>query len=442
MPIAAALAAVTLVVAVVMSAANGERVITVSQQDGFRGVLAPRTADVSANGRFVAFQSWARLVPADDDERPDVYVLDRFTGRVTLESGGADPLTENTHPRISGDGRLVVFESRATRQEELPRIDIVLRDREAATTRSLTAHAHRDNVFTWSRTPDISDNGARVAFSSVATTLVPGTDMNGAIEDIYVLDLPSGHLVRASVTGAGAQLSIGSSMLPALNDDGTLVAFASTAPLDDGAAGNAVAAKRQIFVRDLNARTTTRISRDARGARPDGDSSQPSISGDGRYVVFASEATNIAANDANRGPDVFCFDRESSTTTRVSRSADGSSPNGSSINAVISADGRYVAFQSDAANLTCAGRCPAIFEDINLLWDVFVWDRESGHVSRASEDELGGWMEWSAGPAIDRSGRVLAFSSRHPMDASDQRDDLDLFVRTLPPPTLTTAAKK
>ena len=442
MPIAVALAAVTLAIAVVMSAANGDRVITVAQQDGLRGALAPRTTDVSAGGRYVAFQSWARLVPADEDNLPDVYVLDRHTGRVTLESGGADPLTENAHPRISGDGRLVVFESRATRQEDLPRIDIMLRDREAATTRSLTVDAHRGNVFAWSRTPDISDNGARVVFSSAATTLVPGADMNGATEDIYVVDLPTGRIVRASVTGTGAQLSIGSSILPSLNVDGTIVAFASTAPLDDSPAANATVTKRQIFVRDMNTGTTTRISRDARGARTEGDSSQPSISGDGRYVAFASEAANIVANDVNRGPDVFFFDRDTSTTTRVSRSADGSSPNGSSLNAVISADGRYVAFQSDAGNLTCAGRCPAILEDINLLWDIFVWDRVTGHISRASEDELGGWMEWSTGPAIDRSGRVLAFSSRHPMDASDQRDDLDLFVRGLPSPALTTAAKK
>ena len=442
MPIAVALATVTLVVAVVMSAANGDRVITVAQQDALRGGLAPRTADVSANGRYVAFQSWARLVPADEDNLPDVYVLDRNTGRVTLESGGANPHTENAHPRITGDGRLVVFESRATREEESPRIDIVLRDREAATTRTLTADTHRGNVSTWSRTPDISDNGARVAFSSVATTLVPGADMNGATEDIYVLDLATGRIVRASVTGTGAQLGLGGSMLPALNADGTIVAFASAAPLDNNAAERAAITKRQIFVRDLHAGTTTRISRDARGARPDGDSSQPSISGDGRFVTFASEAANIVANDVNRGPDVFFFDRDTNTTTRVSRSADGSSPNGSSLNAVISADGRYVAFQSDAGNLICAGRCPAIFEDINLLWDVFVWDRETGHISRASEDALGGWMEWSTGPAIDRSGSVIAFSSRHPMDASDQRDDLDLFVRTRPPPAWTSTAKK
>jgi len=442
MPIAVALAAVTLAIAVVMSAANGDRVIAVAQQDGLRGALAPRTSDVSANGRYVAFQSWARLVPADDDSLPDVYVLDRQTGRVTLESGGADSLTENTHPRISGDGRLVVFESRSTREDQLPRVDIVLRDREGATTRPLTADTHRGNVFAWSRTPDISDNGARVAFASAATTVVPGADMNGALEDVYVTDLATGRIVRASVTGTGAQLSMGNSILPSLSADGTIVAFASTSPLDEGTTANATPTRRQIFVRDLDAGTTTRISRDARGARPDGDSSQPSISGDGRYVAFASEAANIAVNDANRGPDVFLFDRDTSTTTRVSRAADGSSPNGSSMNAVISADGRYVAFQSDASNLMCPARCRAILEDINLLWDVFVWERATGQIARASEDELGGWMEWSVGPAIDASGSVIAFSSRHPMDASDQRDDLDLFVRTRPSPTSLTAVRK
>jgi Tol biopolymer transport system component len=420
--------------AVVLSAVpNGEGVITIAQRDAHRAARAPRTVAVSANGRYVAFQSWARLVAADDDDRPDVYVLDRQTGRVMLESSGAEPLTENSHPRISGDGRFVVFESRMTGADQSSRTDIVLRDREAGATRTLTARAQHGDVFAWSRAPDISADGRRVAFSSAATSLAPGADMNGTLEDIYVIDVESGTVTRASVTADGAQLSTGSSGNPSLNADGTIVAFASTAALDTGTAAQPSAA-RQIYVRDLNRKTTTRVSRDARGARLDDDSASPSISGDGRYVAFVSSASNVVANDQNRGADVFVFDRESSRTMHVSRAADGSSPNGISSNPVISSDGRAIAFQSDAANLVCASNCAGPLEDLNLLWDVFVWDRATGRITRVSEDELGAWMEWSAGPAIDGSGQVVAFSSRHPIDGSDRAEDLDLFVRPLAAP--------
>ena len=437
-------------VALLLSTTNREPVITVEQRDGMRAAKAPRMADVSANGRFVAFQSWSRLVAADADTLPDVYVLDRLTGRVTLESGDVDAASENAHPRISGDGRLVVFESRATRPEDLPRMDIVLRDRELAGTRTLTSAAHRGHAYTWSRSPDISDDGRRVVFSSAATSLVAGGDMNGELEDIYAVELASGRTIRVSVNTAGAQLAVGNSVLPSVSADGHAIAFGSTSRLGDSPlrgsdellAPPPSTVPRQIYVRDLDARTTVRVSRTARGGFPDADSSLPSISGDGRYIVYTSEATDIGAHDTNRGADVYLVDRETGVTTQVSRAADGSSANGSSLNAVISADGRSVAFQSDAGNLVCASRCAAALEDLNLLWDVFIWDRSTGRIVRASEDELGGWRDWSAGPAIDGSGQVVAFSSRHPIDDADRQQDLDLFVRTRPLAPSPTTAKK
>ncbi len=437
--------------ALLLSAAHREPVITVEQRDGMRAAKAPRTADVSANGRFVAFQSWSRLVVADDDTLLDVYVLDRLSGRVTLESGDVDATSENAHPRISGDGRLVVFESRATRPEELPRMDIVLRDREVAGTRTLTSGAHRGHAYTWSRSPDISDDGRRVVFSSAATSLVAGGDMNGELEDIYAVELASGRTIRVNLSTAGAQLAVGNSVLPSVSADGHAIAFASTSPLGESPRRGSdemlsppppSRVTRQIYVRDLDARTTVRVSRTPRGGFPDADSSLPSISGDGRYIVYTSEATDIAAHDTNRGSDVYLADRETGVTTQVSRAADGSPANGSSLNAVISADGRSVTFQSDAGNLVCASRCAVALEDLNLLWDVFIWDRSTGRMVRASEDELGGWMDWSAGPAIDGSGHVVAFSSRHPTDAADRQQDLDLFVRTRPLAHSPTTARK
>ena len=409
--------------------ANDGKLITVEQRDPLRSARAQRTADISGNGRYVAFASWARLVAADVDDQPDIYVLDRDTLRVTLESDGLGD-TENSHPRISADGRRLVFEVRATQPAYEPRVDVALRDRIASTVRLLTEKPG-GTAFDWSRQPDISEDGEVVVFSSASATLIPGTDANGAREDVYSLRLSTGAIERVSVTSAGVQLALGASSLPVVSGDGRYVAFNSTALLDGERpmTSGADSPGSQVFLRDMITRTTARISRSMRGTRPNGDSSAPSISADGRYVTFSSDASNIVGDDSNRGSDVFVVDRETMTSTRVSRGEGGSTPSGVSFAAVISADGRFIVYQSDAGNLVCASRCTAAQRDINLLWDVFLFDRVSGKTTRVSEDELGGWMEWSAGPAIDGSGQVIAFSSRHPTDAQDLRHDLDLFIR-------------
>jgi Tol biopolymer transport system component len=412
--------------------AAGGPLTTVEQRNSLRSPRSPRSADVSANGRFVAFESQAALVSADDDTQPDIYVLDRSSGTVTLETGDLAGETESANPRLSGDGRLLVFELRTRDGDREPRLDIVLRDRTAGTNRSLTGSLEDSGVFAWSRGPAISEDGRFVAFSSASTTMVRGADANGALEDVYLLRVSSGEVERVSLTSAGLQLPRGTSILPSLSADGRWIAFASTARLDetDPARQAHEAPVRSVFLRDLITGITTRVSRAPRH-QANGDSSVPSLSGDGRFVAFASNASNLSDDDRNRGTDVFVFDRETAALTRVTRAADNSSANGTSANPVISGDGRYVAFQSEAANLVCAARCPHRDEDINLLWDVFVFDRTTGKVVRISEDELGGWMEWSMGPSIDRSGAVVAFSSRHPVDTDDRREDLDLFVRQL-----------
>jgi Tol biopolymer transport system component len=420
--------------------ASSTTLVTVEQRDALRSPRSARTCDVSANGRYVAFESWARLVPADEDARPDIYVLDRTTGFVTLESGDEEE-TESSNPRISGDGRYVVFETRYLIQDLDTRIDIVLRDRVSSTSRKLAGSD--TNQASWSRGPDISDDGQTVAFSSASTKLVDGMDVNGRLEDVYVVRVSSGVIQRVSLTSGGVQFSRGTSILPSLSADGRWVAFASTAPLADPAARpeQAESPVRQVYLRDLVAGTTVLVSRPVRGARPNGDSSIPSLSGDGRYVAFASEASNLSDSDGNRGTDVFLFDRETGATKHVSRAANGSTASGTSANPAISGDGRYIAFQSDAANLVCTSRCSQTQEDINLLWDAFVFDRLTGKTIRVSEDDLGGWMEWSMGPSIDDEGKVVAFSSRHRIDGTDRLDDLDLFVRVLLPlPALTRKA--
>jgi len=415
--------------AAVSSLLGANDVVTVAQLDGSRSPRSPRTVDVSADGRFVVFQSLARLVSADTNNRADVYVLDRSTGAVSLESSAVEGF-EHVHPRTSGDGRYLVFESFT---DEHGGGEIVLRDRVLGTSRLLTDGKRvRDEPQSWSRSPAISVDGRVVAFSSVAVHLTNDGDVNGKQEDVYTVTLPGGAISRASVSSTGMQMAQGNSILPSLSSDGRWLAFASTAPLVDGVARDKP--QRHVYLRDLRTGKTLRVTRTANGGVPNGNSSLPSISGDGRYIAFVSEASNILNDDQNQGTDILLYDRETDAISWVSRGADGSSANGESTNPVISADGRFVAFQSDASNLVCAKRCPEHDQDINLLWDIFLFDRTSGRIARVSEDALGGWMEVSSGPAVDGAGSVVAFSSRHPVDSDDRRDDFDLFVRAAPSP--------
>ena len=429
--------------AVCLTGGGPQALVTVAQRDANRSPRSPRSADISADGRFVAFESRARLVTADFDDLHDIYVLDRATGQVTLETGGGDD--EFTHPRISGDGRYVVYEMRPSSVQQSPRADVALRDRLEGTTSILSQSARSTgDVFGWSRSPDISDDGRVVAFSSAATTLAPGPDINGALEDIYLVHLPALTISRVSVLASGAQLSVGDSILPSLSADGRWLAFASTARLGtDTEADRAGSEKRtrplrQVFLRDAVGGRLTRVSRAIGDAQPNGDSSLPAISADGRFVTFVSEASNLFPDDGNRAADVFLFDRELATIRLVSRGADGSSANGESTAPALAGNGRLVAFQSNASNLVCARNCSEHAEDINLLWDAFVADIATGSITRVSEDELGGWMEPSAAPALDGAGGVIAFSSRHAVDANDRADDFDLFVRALSIPALAT----
>lgn len=422
--------------------AEPDTLVAIPQREPVRSVFAPPSADLSADGRYLAFESRARLVAADADDRLDVYVFDRSTGRVTLESGAFDAHVESARPVINADGRYLVFESRRATAAQPLHIEIVLCDRLAGTTRVLTRSGRFEPSDGWSRGPDISDDGRVMVFSSTATNLTDEPDTNSGREDVYVAELPAGTIRRVKVDAASLQPGVGStSHLPSVSADGRWVAFASTA-LVGTTVTRAPAGQRfpvrQVFLQDLASGRTIRASRGLRGGAGDGDSSVPTISGDGRYVAFTSDATNLVSDDRNRTFDIFLYDRITDTLALVSRGADGSTANGGSATPSISADGRFIAFQSDASNLVCARRCLPGEEDINLLWDVFVFDRVNGKTMRASEDELGGWMEPSTGPVLGAAGRVVAFSSRHPMDAGDRGNDLDLFVRALAMPAAIT----
>ncbi|MEU4690520.1 hypothetical protein [Actinoplanes sp. NPDC023714] len=325
-------------------------------------------ASISGNGRFVAFLSIAdNLVPGDTNGAADVFVRDRDNGtteRVSLTSGGAEADESSYMPSVSDDGRRVAFVSLASNLvagDTNDNADIFVRDRQAGTTTRVSVSSTGTQANQGSNAPAISGGGEHVSFTSDADNLVPG-DTNAG-HDVFVRALTSGTTERVSVATGGAQSNSLTSSRSSMSDDGRYVGFASTATNLVPSDTNGAA---DVFVRDRQAGTTERVSLSTGGAQGDADSSGPSLSDDGRYVAFPSSAANLVASDTNAFTDVFVRDRQAGTTVRVSLAASGAESNGDSGPAFISGNGQIAGFGSDASNLVPA--------DTNDARDVFVRD--------------------------------------------------------------------
>lgn len=256
----------------------------------------------------------------------------------------------------------------------------------------------------------ISADGRYVAFRSEATDLVPGGTSHG---QIFVHDRQTGQTTLASSNAAGQWAGSINSVGPAISGDGRYVAFRTNATnLDPGWSG---------FVVYRKDRQTGQISGVAHGANP-------SLSGDGRYVAFTSDDATLVPNDTNGAYDVFRRDMQTGTTTRVSvTSSGGQAVLGAYVSgpSAISSDGRYVTFTSES-NL--------VPNDVNGLADVFVRDVETGQTVLVSVDSSGvqgnGISGYSA--SISGDGRHVAFGSHASnLVPNDTNGDLDLFARDI-----------
>jgi Tol biopolymer transport system component len=400
--------------------------VTVRQADKAGSAWEIPAPSISRDGRYIAFASYAQLTPADTNALSDIYVLDRARGKVTLETGHiADDMPDRDclTPGISDDGRFVVYETVRSDSDGTSRRVIELRDRSRGTTRFIQGRSIPNGG---SRRPTISRDGRIVAFTSAATNLTDDADANGALEDVYTFDTASGRIARVSLDSSGHQPAHGASFAPAVSADGRFVAFTSTSAFGSAAPPTSKPVTN-VYVRDTRLGITTRVSDCRRSTEPNGNSYDAAISGDGRYVVFTSEASNLLSGDTNDASDVFLRDVQAGKTTMVSRGVSGASANGPSGRASISATGEIVAFQSDASDLVCGSRCAASEKDINLVSDVFVFSVAHQRMNCLSTGRMR-WMEPSGAPAVNGAGDIIVFSSRHPIDAQDTANDFDLFV--------------
>jgi Tol biopolymer transport system component len=349
------------------------------------------------------------------------------TTRVSVGSGGIQATRGSDSPSVSADGRLVAFVSRAPNLvagDTNGRQDVFVHDRASGrTTRVSVSSRGRQGNDDSGLHAAISADGRFVAFTSRASNLVAG-DTNRQ-EDVFVHDHTTARTTRVSVSSRGRQGNGESSVAPAISADGRFVAFASRS-------SNLVAGdtnrKWDVFVRDRRTNITSRVSVGFAG-QANGHSTLPSISADGRYVAFGSVASNLAARDTNHRSDVFVRDRRRHVTSRVSVGPGGQQAAGRSFSPAITADGRVVAFGSDAPNI--------VSDDTNGQSDVFVYDRRSATATRVSvttsgEQSAGASGDGSVGDgvvSISADGRRVAFTSAaSDLVPGDTNGALDVFV--------------
>jgi len=274
---------------------------------------------------------------------------------------------------------------------------------------------NNDSGFIFS--PAISADGRFVVFESIASNLVAGDTDDDFVLDVFVHDLQTGLTTRVSV-GAGGIRANDSSRAPAISGDGRFVAFESVA-------SNLVAGDTNedfdVFVHDRFTGVTTRVSVATGGTQGEFASHGASISADGRWVSFYSASTFVAG-DTNETADVFVHDRETGLTTRVSVGSGGTQSKGPATAPGISADGRWIAFQSWASNLVAG--------DTNVANDIFIHDRLTGATWCVSVGPGGVPGNGpSINPAMSADGRWIAFSSHaSSLIFDDTNSDSDVFV--------------
>ncbi len=384
------------------------------------GDSAPAAQLVTSLGEFslpvFALDGFSQPVFALDGENSSI------TTRVSVASDGTQGNDESWYPSISADGRFVVFGSYATNLVPgniIGRLDIFVHDRQTGqTTRVSVASDGSQANGRQSHRSSISADGRFVAFGSYATNLVLG-DTNDK-SDIFVHDRETGQTTRVSVAGDGSQGN-GSSLDPFLSADGRFVAFkSSSSNLVPGDTNN----MWDVFVHDRQTGQTTRVSVASDGSQGNDTCDYPSISADGRFVVFSSYSTNLVPGDTNNMWDVFVHDRETGQTTRVSVASDGTQANDKSYYSYssLSADGRFVAFGSYATNLVPGGT--------NGKPGIFVHDRETGLTTRASVSSTGRQANDPAcDPSISANGRFVVFGSYATnLVPGDTNNRSDIFV--------------
>lgn len=389
---------------------------------------------LSGDGRWVAFSSPSTNIVAglrDLNEAHDIFLYDRTSQANTAvslhgpASASATPLGESSVAALSADGRFTAFLSSAS--NVLPGLtdangnglDLILYDASTAT-RTLVSHASGFPTITGNGAAteaSLSADGRWIAFISSASNLAAGqNDTNGA-GDLFLQDRTTGITTLVShAAGAPATAANAGSARAVISRDGNRIAFVSSAT--DLVSGQTdINGGEDTFLWDRTTGTTVLVSHANGSATTAGEAGpatsfpSPVLSADGRYVAFCSAAKNLVPgqSDGNDDQDVFLYDRTTGGITLVTRAAGtpATTAAGFSFAPVISADGRFVAYQSSAGDLV-PGQTPP------MVRNIFLWDRLTGEttlVSHAAGAALTPGGGYSDSPSMDDAGRFVTFIS-------------------------------
>jgi len=392
--------------------------VSINQSHTGGGDLGSFAPAISADGSVVAFESGATdLAALDRNGHTDVFVRDLTTGVTTLislnRSGSGSGNGFSFGPKLSADGRVVIFQSSATDLVAMPDVngdlgDVFAHDRVTGVTTLVSANragTDSGNRSSFGGVP--SADGRVVVFSSSASDLV-SNDGNGAVVDVFARDLAAGVTALVNINQTGTGSGNAGATDPSVSADGTIVAFASSStdlvPNDNNGTSD-------IFVRDLTTGVTRLVSVNLNaGGSGNGISVGPDLSADGKRVAFSSRASNLVANDGNDATDVFVRDLTTGSTRLVSRSFAGmGSANGLSSAGILSADGTVAAFSSAADDLTV--------EPVDGLPNQFVAVLATGeiHLTSVNQSGTGSGSDLVDAifhvPALSANGAVLAFGS-------------------------------
>jgi VCBS repeat-containing protein len=387
----------------------------VSTGENVQGNSASLNSSVSADGRYVVFQSIAtNLIPNDQNGNVwDVFIKDMATGTISLVSSSATNIQGNgdsTYAGISANGRYVVFESNSNNlagNNEPNTWNVFLKDMTSGAI-SLVSTTGASGLES---NASVSADGRYVVFESNNNLVASDTNY---MKDVFIKDMTTGgiSLISTGVNNPGNGWSGQSS----ISADGRYVVFRSDS---NNLVPNDINAVSDIFIKDLQTGAISLVSAGIDGQQGAMPSFNPSISADGLYVVFQSDSNNLVPNDTNTGSDIFIKNTQTGAISLVSASINGQQGTMPSFNPSVSANGRYIVFESTSNNL--------VPNDTNTGSDIFIKDTQTSAillVPTEANQENG----WSGQASISADGRYVVFESgRNNLVANDTNNTTDVF---------------
>ncbi|HEX6206730.1 MAG TPA: hypothetical protein VF058_00050 [Actinomycetota bacterium] len=354
---------------------------------------------LSASGRYIAFESYASNLPGGNGSNEQVYVHDRVTKKTRLVSkfAGQPGTGDSYDPSISGDGRYVSFTSTAS---NFPGGDgateqIYVHDRVTKKTRLVSKTPGGAPGGGHSSDSAISGNGRVVVFETEA----PNLGGSGADEQLRVYNLrkKKGRLLSKTKAGVPGD---GTSNDPAISHSGRYVVFETDAP--NLGANNSP--DDQIALWDRKTGRIRIVSRSSSGAKADGDSDDPNISANGRWVTFSADSTNLGPADGTYD-QAYLRDLAKRKTRLVSKSSGGAIGDDDSGDGAVSDDGRFIVFETFAPNLGANGDFQILLRDMKKNMTKLM--------SRDAAGAPGSWAFMSRGQrTITPDGRFVSFDAR------------------------------